>query len=594
MTGVNIMTIEIAIVLSLIAAMFTCLLFEVARPVIIIFFCLVALILTGIVTPAEAVQGFSNIGMLTIALLFVVGGTVQKSELFSNFVQRILGNNRNTSVVLMRMMVPVTALSAFINNTPIVAMLLGEIRHWCRNHLIKPSKLLIPLSYAAIFGGMITLIGTSTNLIVHGLMLDAGMDGFSVFSLTIVGLPAAILGCMYMVTIGQRILPERDAVDNQQDSKEYLVEMLVEPESPIVGKTIKQANLRSLRGLYLFEIVREGKNITPVSSHEVIQANDQLIFTGQASSVLDLYHIAGLKHTIGKTLKLEDIRRDNARIIEAVVPGHSSLVGKSIKQSQFRGKFDAVVLAVNRKNERVKGKVGDIMVKPGDTFLILAGKDFFERSKYTKEFYVMSSNETSLTLSPMKSVLSVGVMLIMILLAAFNITSIFEAALLAVIALYLFKCVTFEDARKYIHMDILILIACSLGIGYAVEKTGTAGWIADSIIQLAGNQNIVISLILVYLMTNIITELITNSAAAVIMFPIALETAARLQIEPLAFIIAITIAASAAFASPIGYQTHLLVYGPGGYRFADFLRVGIPLNILYLIVTILIVSFIYL
>lgn len=594
MTGVNIMTIEIAIVLSLIAAMFTCLLFEVARPVIIILFCLVALILTGIVTPAEAVQGFSNIGMLTIALLFVVGGTVQKSELFSNFVQRILGNNRNTSVVLMRMMVPVTALSAFINNTPIVAMLLGEIRHWCRNHLIKPSKLLIPLSYAAIFGGMITLIGTSTNLIVHGLMLDAGMDGFSVFSLTIVGLPAAILGCMYMMTIGQRILPERDAVDNQQDSKEYLVEMLVEPESPIVGKTIKQANLRSLRGLYLFEIVREGKNITPVSSHEVIQANDQLIFTGQASSVLDLYHIAGLKHTIGKTLKLEDIRRDNARIIEAVVPGHSSLVGKSIKQSQFRGKFDAVVLAVNRKNERVKGKVGDIMVKPGDTFLILAGKDFFERSKYTKEFYVMSSNETSLTLSPMKSVLSVGVMLIMILLAAFNITSIFEAALLAVIALYLFKCVTLEDARKYIHMDILILIACSLGIGYAVEKTGTAGWIADSIIQLAGNQNIVISLILVYLMTNIITELITNSAAAVIMFPIALETAARLQIEPLAFIIAITIAASAAFASPIGYQTHLLVYGPGGYRFADFLRVGIPLNILYLIVTILIVSFIYL
>lgn len=588
------MTWEIGLVLLIIAVMFICLILEFARPVIIIGATVSVMMLLGILTPAEAVQGFSNIGMLTIALLFIIGGTVQKSDLFSRFVQMILGNNRNLPAVLTRLMVPVTALSAFMNNTPIVTMLMGEVRGWCRIHGIKPSKLLLPLSYAAIFGGMITLIGTSTNLIVHGLMIDIGMDGFSLFALAVIGLPAAAAGCIYMISLGKRILPNRDTSDTQLDSKEYLVEMIVEADSPVIGKTIKQAKLRNLKGLYLFEIMRDGKRITPVSSNETLQAGDRLIFTGQASAVVDLYQIPGLKHTVGKTLQLDDLRNGNAEIVEAVVPNHSSLLHKSIKRNQFRGKFDAVVLAVHRKNERIKGKVGDIVLRPGDTLLLLAGQDFRERSQYTRDFYTLAARDTTTGLSNRKSIFAVSAMALMIVLASLNILSIFEAAILTVFALFVTKCVTLEDARRFVHLDILIVIACSLGVGYAVQKTGAASWIADTIINLTGIQHAIVMLIVVYLLTNLMTELITNTAAAVIMFPIAVEAAAKLQVDPLAFILAITIAASAAFASPIGYQTHLLVYGPGGYRFTDFMKVGIPLNLIYFVITIAIVSIFYL
>lgn len=590
------MNVDVALILIIIAVMFMSLLFELARPVIIVAFSLAAIIFLGILTPAEAVQGFSNIGMLTIALLFIIGGTVQKSELFSTFVHRLLGNNLNISVVLFRLMIPVTSLSAFINNTPIVTMLLGEIRNWCSKHGIKPSKLLIPLSYAAIFGGMITLIGTSTNLIIHGLMIDAGYEGYSLFQLAVVGLPAGIIGITYMATIGQRLLPNKDTPESSVDSKEYLVEMVVEQNSPIIGHTIKQARLRNLEGLYLFEIIREGQIIAPVTSNEKLKANDRLIFTGQASSVLDLYQIPGLKHTVGKTLKLEDLLNDNAKIVEIIIPSHSNLINKTIKQSQFRGRFDAVVIAVHRKNERIKGKIGDIVIKPGDSLLLIAGHDFHDRCAYSRDLYLVDSNKV---LSPSKltsfrSLFAIFIMIAMILSAAFNLLSIFEAAILAVIALFISRCVTFEEAGRFIHLDILILIACSLGIGYAVEKTGAASWIAESIIQAIGDHRIILLLAAIYLITNIITELITNSAAAVIMFPIAMETALKSGVDPFAFFVVITIAASAAFSSPIGYQTHLLVYGPGGYSFKDFLKVGIPLNLIYMLVTVALVSIIFL
>ncbi|MCF6093258.1 SLC13 family permease [Microaerobacter geothermalis] len=589
------MSIQIGIVLTVITVMTALLVKEVARPEIIVSFSVTVLLLLGIITPAEALRGFSNEGMVTIALLFIVAGVVQQSGLLNQIVQKILGNGTRPRLVLLRMMVPVTGMSAFMNNTPIVVMLMSYIRKWCSEHQISPSKFLLPLSYAAIFGGLITLIGTSTNLVVHGLMLENGMKGLAMFELAIVGVPAALLGIIYMMTIGYKLLPEKGTIEEalKESSREYLAEVVVEPDSVVIGKTIEEAGLRNLTGLYLIEIIRNHERITPVPFYEEIQSGDRLIFTGIVSTIVELQNMKGLRIETGSELNIDQLKNGHAQLVEAVVSHHSTLLHKSIKQNNFRSKYDAAVVAVHRNHERIQSKIGDIVLKPGDVLLLLVGKDFKKRWNQSNDFYLVSQIEKPNMIDSKKSKIAITSLVAMILLASFNILSLVEAAIVAVAILVLSKCITPEEMKKYIQFHVLLLIASSFGIGIALEKTGAAKWIASNMITIVDNFSMIGMLIVIYLLTNIFTEIITNSAAAVMMFPIATALANEAGADPMPFIITLAIAASASFVTPIGYQTNLIVYGPGGYQYKDYVKVGVPLSLIYMVVTVSIVNLVW-
>ncbi|RXT06324.1 SLC13 family permease [Ammoniphilus sp. CFH 90114] len=590
------MTWEIALVILVVIIMLYFLIREISRPEFVIFCALAFLLLTGILSPTDALRGFSNEGMLTVAFLFIVAGAVQQSGLIGQIVMKSLGSGKNTRKALVRMMFPVSALSGFLNNTPIVVLFTPIIRKWCRDNNISPSKFLLPLSYATIFGGTITLIGTSTNLLVHGMMIEQGMKGFSMFQLGMVGIPACIAGLVYMGTIGYRLLPSRKTSEESfsESTREYLSEALVLKDSPIIGKTVEEAGLRHLEGLYLIEIIRNGHRIAPVQTDRTLWEGDRLIFTGLVSTIVDLQRIKGLKIETGIELKLDDLHNGNAFLVEAVVSHQSSIINQTVKESSFRGKYGAGVIAVHRNQERINSKVGDILFKPGDTLLLLAGKQFMKRWLNSGDFYLISPVPQPERTDPKKGTLSIIVLLIMVILATFEILSMFKAAVLAVITLFITKAITFEAAKKHIHFNVLIMIASAIGIGIAIDKTGTAAWIATSFIHITKSLGVVGMLACVYLITTFFTEIITNNAAAVLMFPISQAIALQTGADPTAFFVTITIAASASFATPIGYQTNLIVYGPGGYRFSDYLKVGIPLNLLYMFITVTTVAFLWL
>ncbi|MDG5787205.1 SLC13 family permease [Evansella sp. AB-P1] len=585
------MTIDMVIVMVVLFFMFVCLVKDFFRPDFIVFCALAIFLFAGILTPAEALKGFSNEGMLTVGLLFIIAGAIQQSNFLFHFIQLLLGKGMKTTGVLMKMMFPVAGFSAFLNNTPIVVMLTPVVKKWCEKYNLSPSKLLLPLSYAAIFGGTITLIGTSTNLLVHGLMLDLGMPGFSMFQLAIVAIPACVLGILYMSTLGHRILPSTKSIKETftENKKEYFAEAYIEASFPHIGKSIKEAGLRNLEGVYLVEIIRDRERIYPVTSRQKIRAHDTLIFTGVISTIFQLENMQGLRLETGSELNLNDVKNGNYNLVEAVVSHHSTLIYKSVKENQFRSKFDAAVIAVHRNQERIQSKIGNIMLKPGDSLLLLAGDDFIKRGENTNDFYIISTVENIPVNQPKKAYLSILVLLCIVLLATFNILSIFKAAVLGVIALVLSKTVSLDQAKNFVHFDVLLLIASSIGIGVAMDKTGTAFFLANYLIQFTQFFGIIGAVAGVYLLTAIFTEMITNNAAVVMMFPIAFATATHLSVDPFGFFVAIAIAASASFMTPIGYQTNLIVYGPGRYRFSDYLKAGFPLSIIYFLLTITIV-----
>lgn len=591
------MTIEMGVVLVLIVGMLLALFFEVARPDMIVFTVLVILLISGILTTEQALIGFSNEGMLTVALLFIVAGAVQKSGLVERFMTHWLQKSRGPVSSMVRTFVPISGMSAFLNNTPIVVAFTPIIKKWCEDRGYAPSKFLIPLSYATIMGGTITLIGTSTNLVVHGMLLDYDMAGFGMFQLAIVGLPLTVVGLIYLFTIGYRILPAYEGTQRrmEDEAKEYLCEMKVEPTFPYVRKSVQEAGLRDLQGMFLIEIIRRDERISPVSSNTVVQAGDRLIFTGVLEKMADLQRTAGLTLKTGTELTLDDLQNGSNQLVEAVVSHQSSLQAKTIKQAQFRSSYDAGVVAVHRNNERIQSKIGDIRLRPGDSLLLLAGSDFLQKYKRSNDFYVVSALETpgSIREKPVKGWLSLGVLLAMIAIVTVGWLSMFQAMALAVLIFLVARIITPEEAKRYVQFQVLLLIASAFGVGSAMTETGLAAWIAKGLLAFGEPLGIVVVLFFVYALTNLFTELITNSAAAVLMIPIGLSIAESLNADPMGFAVTIAIAASASFVTPIGYQTNLIVYGPGGYKFSDYIKVGLPLTVIAMVMTVGIVYTFY-
>jgi len=562
-------------------------------PVIILSFVLTTFLFTGIITTEDALNGFANEGVVSIALLFIIGGAIKKTNFIHTFVHKLLSFKKNPKESFLKILFFSSGFSSFLNNTPIVVILVPIIRDWCEKKNISPSKFLLPLSYATIFGGLITLVGTSTTLIIHGMMIQNGMKGFSMYSLAIIGIPGTLLGILYLYLIGYRLLPNHLPKREELYGKprDYLVEVQVGESCSLIGKSIEGAKLRNLKGLYLIKIIRNDQHITPVFNHEIIQQNDVFLFTGTPYTIAELQEIKGLfvKTTCGEHLDSRD-----SSLTEAVVSQGSNLLFKTIKKSDFKNKYKAAVVAVHRNGTRMEGKVGDIMLKPGDTLLLLSSRSQVKNLSYSGDFFPISFHSAKSSLSSVQSFIILLTFMLMIVTVSIGFLTMLKASILSVCILIASKCVHPDEIVKFVQFKILLLIATSIGIGTAIKKSGVADLIAEFLLDSTKGLSFLFVLAIVYFTTNLFTEMMSNSATAMIMFPISMEIATKLSIDPFIFMIVIAVAASANFSTPIGYQTNLIVYSPGRYRFKDYLKVGVPLNFLFFVITLVSLNLFYL
>jgi len=540
----------------------------------------------GVVDAAQAFSGFSNEGVLTVAVLFIVAHGLHETGAISFIVGPLLGRPKSVFMAQARMMFPVAAFSAFVNNTPIVAMMVPVINDWSKKNGISPSKLMIPLSYATILGGACTLVGTSTNLIVNGLLMNHTRGpGLSMFAIAPLGAICAAVGLIYILAVSRWLLPDRKPpISHLSDPREYIVEMLVQPGSTLDGKTIGQAGLRHLPGMYLVEIQRAGEILPAVAPDERLRGRDRLIFAGVVETVVDLRKIRGLVPATDQVFKINGPRSQRC-LIEAVVSDSHPGLGKTVRDGQFRTLYNAAIIAVMQHGERLRMKIGDVVLQAGHTLLLEAHPSFVEQHRNSRDFFLISPLEGSAPPRHDRAWASLAILLGMVIAAGTGFMSMFNASLIAAGFMIVTRCCTAEDARRSISWQVLIAIGASLGIGRALDVSGAADAISQSLIAMAGNKPW-LTLAIIYLATMLFTEVLTNNAAAVLMFPLAMSSAESLGVSYLPFIIAIMIAASAGFATPLGYQTHLMVYGPGSYRYTDFIKIGLPLDILVGIVTV--------
>jgi di/tricarboxylate transporter len=570
---------------AVVAVTLAALLFVQRAPDMVMIGGVVLLLATGVITPDEALKGMSNEGMVTVAALFIVAAAVERTGALASLVDRTLGRPKSLATAQVRTMIAPGVISAFTNNTPVVALMVPAIRDWAKKNRFSISKLLMPMNAAVVLGGLCTLIGTSTNVVVSGLVAAKRGQPLGMFDITWLGVPLFAIGLVYLIVASRFLLKDRrPPMSTSDDPRQYSLEMVVDQGSPLVGRTIEAAGLRHLHGLFLMEIDRGGRVIAAVAPTERLQAGDRLVFVGVLDSVVELQKIRGLRPATDQVFKLDDPRSERV-LVEAVVSPSCPLVGRTIREGQFRSTYGAVVIAVARDGERLQMKIGDIVLQPGDTLLVEAGQAFIDRQRSNRHFYLVSEVTGSTPPRHDKAWIACTVLAAMVLAAALELVPMVAAALVAAAAVVGLRCISSTEARRSIEWESLLLIAASFGLARAMEKTGLAEMVAHSTIAAAGNNPYVV-LAALYLVTMLFTELMSNNAAAVLTFPIAWQTAADLGVNPMPFVMAITVAASCGFATPMGYQTNLMIYGPGGYKFSDYMRFGGPLNLLELAITV--------
>ncbi len=591
------MTPETWLTLVLLISMSIALIKEWFPSEITIFSVVLVMLLSGIITVEEAFHGFSNPGLISIGLLFVVAGAIYNTGILHQISHKLFGDHNQTLFrALMRIVFPVAGISAFMNNTPVVAIMIPAIRAWAEKHDLAPSRFLIPISFAAILGGMTTLIGTSTNLIVHGLMMEFGLPGLSLFEITPVGVPVALVGLIFLVLVGGKLLPERKQpmVELGKNTREFVIALRVTEEYAYLGKTIEQAGLRHLKGLFLFQIERQGQVITPAPPDEVIRSGDRLFFTGLPKTILELQKTPGLVLTRDASFDLKQYDNTRIKAYEAVVSPGSPLIGKNVRESNFRQKYDAVIIAIHRHGERIQQKIGDIVLRPGDTLLLLADRDFRNRYYHSNDFYLVSPSDDIPSRPRWQAYVSVAIFLGMLVLTVGNIFPLVVSALLAVVLVLLSGILRPVEARATVDFRVLTTIAGAFAISEGIRNSGLAQLLASGIIEIGHYGGSIGIVGMLFLVTSLYTTVITSNATAALLFPVAYSVAQSTGLDPHALGIAVAIAAAGSFATPISYQTNMMVYGPGGYRFADFLRIGIPLQLLTGVAAILVIYLVYL
>lgn len=569
------------------------LILEVASPSVLVFTGVVVLLLLDVLDAESALSGFSNPAPFTVGALFVVARAVSKTGAIRPLTRSLLGNTGSVRRPLLRMLVPTTFASGFMNNIPLVAMMIPEVSAWARKRGSDVSRFLLPLSYGAILGGLLTIIGTSTNLVVAGQMSGAGLESFGFFELGLVGLPIAIIGVPLVVAMAPKVLsktrPKRPGSD--EDAKGFFIEMEVEPGGPLDGKTVDEAGLRHLQGVFLVSVDREDVAIAPAAPTTVLRGNDRLRFVGRVDQVLDLESIRGLRHS--EHDQVNEVATVGASYFTVAIGGDSPLVGHTLKQAGFRSQYQAAVVAIHRAGERIDAKLGEVPLKIGDALVVVSDPAFKARWQNRSDFLLVSElDEDTDPVAPGRG-RTLAVLLTMILLAATGVVPILHAALGAAILMIVLRVLTPDEARRALDLEVLGVIAAAFGLAMAVERSGLADVIADGIISAFSTFGGVGVVLGVVLATVALTEFVTNNAAALLMFPIAIATAPAAGIDPRGMAVAVAIAASASFLTPIGYQTNTMVYGPGGYRISHYLKAGLPLTALVMVAIGLIVPVVY-
>ncbi|MBW3577838.1 MAG: SLC13 family permease [Actinobacteria bacterium] len=566
---------------------------ELMPPAVAVLSAVVVLLLVGVVDAAQAFAGFSNPATLTVAALLVVSRAAQTTGTVERLLGHVLGADRSDRRVLRRLVPAVATSSAVIANTPIVAMLAPTLRTWAERARRPPSRFLMPLSFAAILGGLITTIGTSVTLLVSGLSDEAGVGAFGLFEITPLGLPIAVAGCAVLALLAPRVLPDRRSPHEQlaEHGRDYTFAMQVEPGGVLDGRDVRSAGLRSLAGVYLVRIERDGHEIAPVAPDAVLYGGDVLTFVGQVDHVRDLRALPGLKSAEEGHVDLLD--EHDHRLFEVVVGAASRAAGRTPKEISFRGRYGAAIVAIHRAGAPVRGKLGEVRIRPGDALLLLADRDFADRWSDRRDFLLIVPVDAEPPKVDRRAWFVLIVLAAMVVAAASGALPLLHAALAAVVALLVTRVLSVPEARQALDLDLLLLIAGAIGLGGAVQASGLAGGAAEAVTGVATAVGPVGALVAVLIATLMLTELVTNAAAAALMVPVALGVAARIGSDPQAFAVVVAVGASASFLTPIGYQTNTMVHGLGGYRFGDYWRLGLPLTAVVIITTVLVTPLIW-
>ncbi|WP_185978083.1 SLC13 family permease [Thiomicrorhabdus heinhorstiae] len=535
--------------------------------------------LSGLISLGDMLANFVNPALVTLVSLLLVSLVFEKTNWVSSLSKKLFAKNLTLSYL--RMGLFIGSSSAFLNNTAVVATMLSAVR---KNGFHLPSKLLIPLSYFAILGGTLTLIGTSTNLIVNGFVVQAGLPGLGLFDFLYVGLPLLLVGILGVVFISSRMLPSNK--DDDENTTDYLIETKIRPSSPVIGKTVQEAGLRQLEGLFLVQIYRKDRLISPVSPYEVIQKNDHLLFSGDVQQAKKLSTIAGIEIAGHKGSFKQSF-------VEVVLAHTSSLIGQTIKEAGFRNKFDAAVVAIHRGEHVLQTRLAETELQAGDSLVLAAGPDFDKRENLKQNFYFYTPVNEVNFLSPLQNYLVAGSFVTVLAGAALEFFPLVKGLLVMLAGLLAFKLLTFGEIKRRFPYELVIIIGSALGIASVLMASGTAQMIAHFVMGIFSIWGVWGSLVGVFLFTLLLTELITNNAAAAIAFPVALATSEIMGASPWPFIMVVAYGASASFLTPYGYQTNLMIYAPGNYRFVDFIRAGLPITVLYSMVVLLMVPLVF-
>lgn len=617
--------------LAVVAGVFATLLIRRSTPVELLFLAGLAIVtLGGAIEPDQALKGFASGPVLLIGALFAAAAGLRTTGALDWIGGLLLGSAKTERAALLRLSL-VAPTSAFVLNTPLVAMLAPVVIDWCRKNSVSPSRLLMPLSFLTILGGVGTVIGTSTTLVCNAQLADqqqklaeraseGGLDAafleqiapIRLLEIGYAGVPLAALGVMYILWIAPRLLPNRiDLIEDFGDRRrEYLVEMLVQPGCGLVGKTVEQAGLRQLPGLFLIEISRGAEVITPVTPGDLIQAHDRMVFTGVVGTIADLERIPGLVPAADITYEFRPAERAKRQLAEAVLSRTSPIIGRTVREANFRQRYNSAIVAVHRGGERLGTKIGDIRLQPGDTLLLQARPGFVETYRNSRDFYLVSQVGGSSARRHDRALVAGALFLLLMawLIAASVGTGAVAwlspaaqpiAAVSIVVLMIATRCLSTSQARAAIDLQVLMTIAAAIGLGNAMRDSGAAEWLAHGVVgatqmaALPAGLTPWLLLAVVYVLCMVMTEAITNAAVATIMIPISVGIAMQAGLHPRPFIMAVAIAASLSFATPIGYQTNLMVMGPGGYHPRDFMRVGGPLAAIIAVVAIGLIGLIW-
>jgi len=595
------MTIEIAFVICVILLAFILFVTETFSLDVTALLILCILFVSGFLTPNEAISGFSNPAVIIIASLFILSHSLQKTGILEYLVIKINKLASKSKILgLSAYLITIALASAVVNNTAIVAIFIPVTMRLAHTYRISPSKVLIPLSYAAILGGTLTLIGTSTNLLVNSIYMNTGgVEPLGMFEFSKYGIFMLILGLVYVLWLAPKLLPSRTITSSLTKSYHlggYLTEMKIKPDSPLIGKSCLERRINKNYDVMVLDIQRNKALLSENIRNTSLKSDDILFVKGSLENFLRMKEVEKVSLLTDEKLTQKELEHDQNVLIECLLSDKSNIVGKSLMQANFRQQFGSFVLAIRREGVILREKIAHVVLNAYDTLLVYGTRTNISELASRGDFIVLS--EIPAILKKHKFWwLSIIIIPAAVIFSALGFFSILKVVMIGVVILLAFRVITPNEAYQSIHWQVIILIAALIPLGIVLQNSGTAQWIANSIISLTkiGPENLQphILLALLYLMTIIFTEVSSNAATAILMTPIAMAVTAQMGLDSRPFIFAICFAASASFITPVGYQTNLMVYGPGGYKFSDFIKVGLPLSILLWVMAIIIIPLIW-